>query len=335
MRMHPQRKTGFTLVELLVVIAIIGILIALLLPAVQSAREAARRMQCANNLKQLGLAMLQHHETHGFFPGGGWGYHWHPDPDRGTGREQPGAWNYCILPYLEQQTLHDLGRDGKPDEITSTQTAGARQRAQTPVATFVCPTRRSPVLHDRPRDLTYRNCDPLDRAASTDYAANGGSGPNMCYYGGPADMTAAKSYNWNNSGAMDSNGISHARSEVTIAHVGDGTSNTYMLGEKYLNPHHYSTGLDDGDDRGMYTGHGVVTHRWCDYYDPDGGEGRTPDQDRAGVTRWWRFGSAHAAGCNFVFCDGSVHTISYEIDPLTHSYLGNRCDGEVVDTSQF
>ena len=100
---------GFTLVELLVVITIIGMLVGLLLPAVQSAREAGRQTQCKNNLKQLGIAMLAHHEANGFFPSGGWGWYLVGDPDRGTGPNQPGGWCYTILPYLDQDPLFRMG----------------------------------------------------------------------------------------------------------------------------------------------------------------------------------------------------------------------------------
>jgi prepilin-type N-terminal cleavage/methylation domain-containing protein len=106
----PYLRRGFTLVELLVVIAIIGILVALLLPAIQAARESARRTQCKNNVKQMSLGFLLHEESHRFYPSSGWGYRWMADPDRGVGRSQPGGWAFTILPYMEQTATQAIGK---------------------------------------------------------------------------------------------------------------------------------------------------------------------------------------------------------------------------------
>ena len=112
--------------ELLVVITIIGILIALLLPAVQAAREAARQAQCKNNLKQLALGCLSHENLNKWFPTGGWGYQWTGDADRGTDWRQPGGWIYNIMPFVELQSLHDMGA-GKPDPNTPSFAQGPGQ----------------------------------------------------------------------------------------------------------------------------------------------------------------------------------------------------------------
>jgi len=175
-------KRGFTLVELLVVIAIIGILIAILLPAVQAAREAARRIQCANNLKQLATGAHLHLDSHGHFPTGGWGYRWVGDPDRGFGLDQPGGWRYNLLPFIEQGAVHQRGSGGTPDE----KRLAAEALTQTPIATFFCPSRRAAKLYPHNPKTVQSNrpnnpgvggvrCNGADMVAKSCYSANGGT----------------------------------------------------------------------------------------------------------------------------------------------------------------
>src|SRR5690242_9246733 len=105
-----RRVFAFSLVELLVVIAIISTLIALLLPAIQAARESTRRAHCQNNLRQIALALLDFHDVYKIFPNGGWGHEWVGDPDRGVGARQPGGWIYSLLPFIEEPSLYESGR---------------------------------------------------------------------------------------------------------------------------------------------------------------------------------------------------------------------------------
>ncbi len=140
---RTSQEHGFTLVELLVVITIIGILIALLLPAVQAAREAARRVQCSNNLKQLALGSLNHEMANKCLPTGGWGLNWVGDPDRGFGRQQPGGWVYSVLPYIEQPELHDLGIGAA---TLANGVNACKRRITTPLPGLICPTRRTSAL---------------------------------------------------------------------------------------------------------------------------------------------------------------------------------------------
>ena len=140
-------RSGFTLVELLVVIAIIGVLVALLLPAVQAAREAARRTQCSNHVKQMSLACLQHQSQLGFYPGGGWGPWWVGDADCGSGKMQPGGWIYRILPFIEEGPLYSL-YDPKLPNAASTPNMNACR--QTRVKLYVCPVDTGPFVPANP-----------------------------------------------------------------------------------------------------------------------------------------------------------------------------------------
>ena len=319
-----RKSRAFTLVELLVVITIIGILIALLLPAVQAAREAARRTQCSNNLKQLGLACLSHEQSHGFFPSGGWGASWTGDRNRGAGKTQPGGWVYSILPFIEQEGVYQLGLGGMWGD--------SLQLAQMPVATMNCPTRRAPGLFAG----RYQGQPPQARG---DYAANIGDSQNVTIMG-PSSLAEAASYNWGQWTTPEITGVVFIRSEVTMAMVTDGTSNTYCLGEKNVDPDYYLLGQDNGDDSPMYVALQEDVLRSGGYVNP-GSNPPTytywpPVQDTPGANTYADyFGSAHAGSCNFVLCDGSVRSISYSIDPEIHRRLCNRQDGLVIDASKY
>jgi prepilin-type N-terminal cleavage/methylation domain-containing protein len=129
-----RKAAGFTLVELLVVVAIVAVLIGLLLPAIQKIREAAHRVQCRNNLKQIGLAALNHESVYGRLPGGGWTGRWLGEPDRGTGRPQPGGWIYQLLRFIEQDNLAAWGAGLPRRSLTGPASSGRLVCAPGPMA---------------------------------------------------------------------------------------------------------------------------------------------------------------------------------------------------------
>ena len=159
--MQSHYKNGFTLVELLVVIAIIGILVALLLPALSSVREAAQRATCANHLRQIGLATQTHVNTFSAYPSGGWGYQWVGSPERGNGPQQPGGWIYNLLPFIGEEAIHDMGQGLAQEDLLT----AIAERNQIPIATFTCPSRRSSKAWPLPvRLLTSINRSTLVRS---------------------------------------------------------------------------------------------------------------------------------------------------------------------------
>jgi prepilin-type N-terminal cleavage/methylation domain-containing protein len=347
-----RRNLAFTLVELLVVIAIIGILVALLLPAIQAAREAARRSQCKNNLKQLGIASHLFHDTYKFLPSAGWGDWWCGCPDQGMGERQPGSWAYQLLGFIEETNRAGMGRGFKCDK-SATSLAAIGQMVSTSVPVFYCPTRRAaqPYPHG-PREI--RNYDPPPVAGKSDYACNLGDQPYVGKDVGPASLSESDSYKWNYSGpafvaailsrshcSTGHTGVVFQRSTVSFNQITDGTSHTYLYGEKNLQVEYYETGQAGNDDQSMYNGFDKDNVRSTAITIlPNGtmvsGASYPPMPDTPGTGyQDWNFGGPHPGGWMSVFCDGSVHFLSYEMDVLIHRDLGNRQDGNSIDESQL
>jgi prepilin-type N-terminal cleavage/methylation domain-containing protein/prepilin-type processing-associated H-X9-DG protein len=324
-----SRKSAFTLVEMLVVIAITGILISLMLPAVQMAREAGRKMECINNLKQISLGALHHEQAVGYFPSGGWGFNWVGDPDRSFGRRQPGGFFYNVLPYMEQKSLYNTA---KVDDPAEKKRLSALMLMKSAVG-FNCPTRRAAPLN--PVNPTYDtmvnaakayDIDPKPLWFHADYKASGGSemhpwamGPASWSDGDDLGPNGYFQKDSNAKNARNNDGVCYQHSTVTNADIADGTSHTYLAGEKFLNPDQYTTGIDFSDDHPFLS---------ADDYDLVGWTDKTPMRDRRGVSSLVStpFGSRHPYTFNMAFCDGSVDSLDFNIDPTVHLTNGCRDD---------
>lgn len=341
--MQRDTRPGLTLVELLVVIAIIGVLVGMLLPAVQSVREASRRLACANNLKQLALGAQSHLTANGAFPTNGWSWAWFGDPDRGADWRQPGGWVFNLLPYVDQMALYQIqaGKTGD-DKWTA-----AAQLMQTLVPTMQCPSRRAGKLTKAGGSADARRAfpgkSPPAMVAKTDYAGNGGETINdgawiqgcaapsswSPSYMGPPDYPSGVNFEaaafWT-CGNRSMKGVMFAGSVISPAHIRDGLSSTYLCGEKYLNPDNYENAGSPGDNESMYIGDNADISRFV---------AQAPMQDTRGLETWYPFGASHAVSFNMAFCDGSVRSIAYTISPTTHQRLGNRRDGQTIDIDTF
>jgi len=271
------RRSAFTLIELLVVIAIIAILVGMLLPAIQKVREAANRMSCQNNLKQMGIALHGYHDTYGKFP-----------KTRGGGNL---SWAVYILPHLEQPALSLAFNTAGSYAATST------VNRSTPVKTYYCPSRRAPTV------LASHDGD----GSVGDYAANAGSGAV-----------------WDTDTKTD--GVMANIIDVRLADVLDGTSNTFLVGEKHVRKGNFGqTSYDDsiynGNDLpniGRFAGVGALLATKVD------------DAFQVGTANGANFGSWHTGVCQFVYCDGSVRAVATSTVADTLRKLANRSDLEVI-----
>ncbi len=306
-RCRSRASSGFTLIELLVVIAIIAILIALLLPAVQQAREAARRTQCRNNLKQLGLALHNYHDVHGIFPPSSI---WEADPmnnlvDANAAR----GWIFHLLPYFDQANLYN----GADTTVMTTADPVSSEN----MAALACPS--DPNSDDR---IMFNQ-----EMGTTNYLGNGG------YRG-----LASNQFFYNCKPVPDlTNGVFN-RKGVRIRDVTDGTSNTILAGERGVITKFGGWGMWNFSLLGCPSGHGdtMLTHDNWQFSTVNGGLDyvggfRPPDNfaDPAGddIFHWWSY---HAGGGLFLLTDGSARFVSYNTDYNTIDYLHQRDDGNVI-----
>ncbi len=345
-----RRLRAFTLVELLVVIAIIGILIALLLPAVQAAREAARRSQCVNNLKQIGIAVHEHHDTFKIFPTAGRNWQDYPSFTGTTGGSpdaaptQTAGQFYQILPYLEQNAVYEAANATNVTGDADVDRGLAIISA--PIPAYYCPSRRRPTAYNRTshriyyKDLTVATV-PNRPVAMVDYAG--------CSYERNSSYLITRGFftdstTLHDAGFVDiDNGCGifmrskgypytgEAANNVSIKKVGfenlrDGSSNTLMIAEKCLNPNQFGTA--GNDDTGFATGadqDNMCRHDYPFASDSDAENGKAMNAQAS-----YQFGSAHPGGFNALFADGSVHFISYTTEGVVFARMGHRQDGGTV-----
>jgi len=318
MSVSSSRRSAFTLIELLVVIAIIAILIALLLPAVQRVREAANRATCANNLKQIGLACLNYEAERSTLPTSRDVAVPYPgeitelktpntvEPDNDEGASANGVDTTFseILPYLEQQVLYNGFDQSSP------YTGQSLDIIQTSAPVYFCPTRRT-MGNSTPAITGTSVTDPVTgksgRGALGDYASSIGTTGDDYYNQTGVPPNGAIQLGENGKG-------------IRLKTITDGTSNTLLIGEKHVALSQFGRASQDCSiyDSGYY-------NCYCR------GAGLTyPLVQNINDTKAQVFGSWHPGVVQFVFCDGSVHSLGIDLDPQTLEYLANISDGNSV-----
>jgi prepilin-type N-terminal cleavage/methylation domain-containing protein/prepilin-type processing-associated H-X9-DG protein len=304
---RPRR--GFTLIELLVVIAIIAILIGLLLPAVQKVREAAARMQCSNNMKQLGLALHNHHDTVGIFPPSATSQPFHP------GWAPLHGWGTFVLPFIEQDNVYKLY------QWTSNWNTAVNQPAVTiPVKTFLCPSAPGGRM-----DMAPPSTVPAGpwQAAPCDYTATTRIGQNAINAGFVSPAPG------------DINGVMVTNQRLRIADILDGTSNTIALGEDAGRPQRWRAG------RLITAQAGNTAAGWADRNNLIAPVGALADGSaRLGpcpmnCTNDNELYSFHTSGINVALADGSVRYVRASITLTMLASLITRSGGEVLRGDEF
>jgi len=313
MDIKPKRWHGFTLVELLVVIAIIGVLVALLLPAIQAAREAARRSQCANNLRQIGLAMQNYHAARGSFPAGTA----IKVPENCLNGNCRGiGMHVTLMPYFEQGviegTFADFHSAGFGWNAWLQDPANATV-SQTPISTYLCPS------VTRWDDFLYRK----------DYFGVVGGA-----------LTEPLNRPRGQRGFIFHDGVMHANSFTRIAEITDGTSNTFAVGEGvHANPFGHGpnfvggSGDDSGGPTAWWLGGGFAESAPAPGGDQSVGRvlRGTLNPINSNFPAPVPFGSDHPGGAQFAYCDGHVDFIQDAIDINVYQWLSTRAGGELVD----
>lgn len=298
-------KTGFTLIELLVVIAIIGMLVALLLPAVQQARESARRSQCANNLKQIGLAIHNFEGSRRTLPSSRLG-------------PQHATWFIQILPYMEQDNLYAQWKLNDPYYL---QAPTARTTA---VAAFSCPTRRGPMLSSQ-FEISSTGIPDTQQYPGVmgDYAGNGGQ-----FAGAIVDAVLCNGTLCQANATVNGSQLTETKSQVRLADIRDGTSHTFLVGEKHVPQSKYGQSGPSFGDGAIYNGDFPRNYNRIAGL-PKFNLGTGPN-DLSGPWHC-KFGSDHPGICQFVFSDGHVAALSTSVDINVLNRLAVKNDGEPVE----